>query len=405
MKILFIWNNIFVVPRDGSGARSHNQFLVDAFKKLGHEVFCLEPIGQNNHHAEALMKKQSLYRSIKKKIPGIVTEWLRDYYSIIHDAKFGRVIEEHIQQVQPDVIYERFTDYHTSGIRAAKKTNLPYLAEVHAPLDSKKNYQRLHFKRTNQRALEEVSENADGIIVVSSTMKTFLIHRGIPETKIRILPNAVDPELFARNGHRDSVRQRLGISDRTVIGFVGTMKLYHGLDLLPDVCEIVRKKIPNICFLLVGRFKTADQQYAYEDILIRRELKSNFILAGGLPVEEIPAHIEAMDICIMPDSNSFGSPIKLFEYGALAKPVVMPRYQPIEDVLVDGKNGLLFEPGSVADLADKILRLLQDEQLRSVIGENLYQDIVSKHTWTHNAAATVRYISELQADRFNLSVR
>ena len=87
----------------------------------------------------------------------------------------------------------------------------------------------------------------------------------------------------------------------------------------------------------------------------------------------------------MPDSNNYGSPMKLFEYGALGKPVVMPRYSPIEEVLEDGVNGLMFEPGSVVDMADKIVRLAKDPALRARLENRLKHDVLTNHTWTKNA--------------------
>lgn len=385
MKILFIWNNIFQTFDDGSGAKSHNNFLIDAFQKLGHQVRFLEPAGKDGIAEEHLAPKRSFYRSLKSKFPPIATEWLRDLYSIIHDLSFDNTITKYINDFKPDLIYERFTDYHASGILAANQKKLPYIVEIHAPLDSKKNYQQLNFQRYNRRALMKVASAARTIVVVSSFMKSYLKTMGVAEDKITVIPNAVDPDLFMTTGQRDKIRKKLGVSDRTVIGFVGTMKPYHGMNLLPEVCEIIRKKYSNICFLLVGRFKNQADQAQYMNHLSSRGLKDYFVFTGGLPVEQVPFYVEAMDICLMPDSNTFGSPIKLFEYGAMAKPVVMPRYQPIEDVLTDGVNSVLFEPGSVHSMADRIIHLIPNETLRNQIGRHLYHDVITRHTWQKNA--------------------
>lgn len=403
MKILFIWNNIFkAFDNQGSGAKSHNHFLIDAFQKLGHQVRFLAPAGNDGFAEQNLDTKRTFYRSLKTKLPLIVTDWLRDFYSIVHDVNFDKTIAAFIKEFQPDLIYERFTDYHSSGIVAAKKANLPYLVEIHAPLDSKQFYQRLNFADRNRRRLMKVASEANGIIVVSSFMKSYLKAMTITTDKITVIPNAVDPDLFSSQGQRDIIRKKLSVSDKVVIGFVGTMKPYHGLDLLPEVCEILKKNYSDFCFLLVGRFKDQADQVKYLNHLDSRGLKDYFIFTGGLPVGQVPPYVEAMDICLMPDSNNFGSPIKLFEYGAMAKPVVMPRYQPIQDVLTDGVNGLLFQPKSVTNIADRLLQLMNSETLRKQIGENLYHDVIANHTWQKNARIIIDMA--VQSNRLTVNV-
>lgn len=393
MRILFIWTNLFVVPGDGSGARSHNTFLKSAFEQLGYETFSLSPAGDGGVDARALQRKQSLYSLLKGSMPRLVTDWLRDLYSIWFDLAYDRVIEEAISRFRPDFIYERFTDYHSSGLRAALKANLPYLAEIHAPLDSKKFYQRINFRRYNKNVMMKVANQSHGVIVVSNTMKQYLVQRGIPGAKISIIHNAVDPAIFRPRGLAATVTKRLGLEHRRIIGFVGTMKPYHGLDLLPDVCDRLRSQFSDICFLMVGRFK-AEQAYAdYLRTLTQRGLTQYFTFVGGVPVEEVPPYIEAMDIGLMPDSNDFGSPIKLFEYGALARPVVMPDYAPIAEIVRNGQNGLLFTPRSAAAMAEKIAQLLIDPGLRQKIGQRLYQDVLAHHTWQHNASAIIQQAS------------
>lgn len=395
MRILFIWTNLFVVPDDGSGARSHNSFLTSAFDQLGHETLLLCPVGNGDAgQNQALKRKQSLYRQIRGRMPRVVTDWLRDLYSIWFDLTYDRVIAEAIARFRPDFIYERFTDYHSSGVRAARNSNLPYLIEIHAPLDSKKYYQRINFRHYNKNVLMKAVNYSQDVIVVSHRMKQFLIDRGVPATKISVLHNAVDPALFRPRGLGATVKKRLGIENRRIIGFVGTMKPYHGLDLLPDVCDRLRQQFPDICFLMVGRFKTQQQHDDYVRKLEGRGLTPYFIFTGGVPVDQVPPFIEAMDVCLMPDSNDFGSPIKLFEYGALAKPVVMPGYAPIAEIVYDGYNGLLFPPRSATAIAEKIAQLLNDPILGQKIGAALYQDVLLRHTWQHNAGAIIARASQ-----------
>ena len=94
----------------------------------------------------------------------------------------------------------------------------------------------------------------------------------------------------------------------------------------------------------------------------------------------------------MPDSNDYGSPVKLFEYMAMGKAVVAPSVGPIEDVIKDGENGILFKKSEVGELAKAIKLLVDDEILRSRVGEKARQSVCQNHTWTKNAEKILSYM-------------
>jgi glycosyltransferase involved in cell wall biosynthesis len=85
-------------------------------------------------------------------------------------------------------------------------------------------------------------------------------------------------------------------------------------------------------------------------------------------------------------SEFFGSPTKLFEYMAMSRAVIASRLGQVADVIIDGQNGMLVEPGDVDDLARAIKQLLDDEAMRARLGEAARQTVVERYTWKHNAA-------------------
>jgi len=327
----------------------------------------------------------------------MVTDWMRDFYCIIHDFRFETTIREAITIEKPSLIYERFTDFHRSGLRAAKKAKVPYVVEIHETAEARRYTQKLNFHHYNDYVLMKVATGADMVVVVSSMLRDYFTRKGVLGKKILVLPNAVDLELFRSTGQGHRIRRGLGISaEETVIGLVGGMHPYHGIDLLPDVCELIRNECPKVKLLIVGGFKRYKGGLsAFKSMLKERRIDNYFILTGGVPIEEVPGYIEAMDICLMPDSNAYGSPLKLFEYGALSKPCIMPRYRPVLDVLVDGQTGLIFQPKSIKDMADKITTLMHDEGLRESLGKNLYNLVSEKHTWHRNARTILGRVSSI----------
>jgi glycosyltransferase involved in cell wall biosynthesis len=91
-----------------------------------------------------------------------------------------------------------------------------------------------------------------------------------------------------------------------------------------------------------------------------------------------------MDICVLPDSNSFGSPIVLFEFMAGGKAVIAPDLSPIRDVVEDHVTGLIVQPGDPQSLQQALTRLLDDTFLRLRLGQQARQHVMAYHTWNAN---------------------
>lgn len=103
--------------------------------------------------------------------------------------------------------------------------------------------------------------------------------------------------------------------------------------------------------------------------------------------QELAKYILHFDIGVMPDSNDYGSPLKIFEYAAMRKPVVAPRLKPLEDVIEDGVNGVLFKAKDKKALANSVLKLLTDEKYAKRLAENAYEKVMKLYTWQNNAKA------------------
>jgi len=104
------------------------------------------------------------------------------------------------------------------------------------------------------KALEtHVLKSADAITTICEGLRLDIIKRGIPENKITVIPNAVDIEKFSFNAKADlNLRNELGLTDKIVLGFIGSFYAYEGIPLLMDALPDILKKVPNVRLLLVG---------------------------------------------------------------------------------------------------------------------------------------------------------
>lgn len=395
MKILHVFNNVFAVPDEGSGEKTHNYFMSQAFNKINCKMISFEPETYSKKSSDSIKTKRVFYRSLKKLMPKIITDWLRDLYCIVYDIKFDKKILDIINRESPDFIFERITSYHDSGLRAAKQAKIPFVIEIHEMHNALEYKDRMNFEWYRRYLWIKVARESDLVVVVSSMLKKYLIDEGVDGEKILVLPNAADLELFQERGKRLTVRNKLNINQEIVLGFVGCMHAYHGITLLPELCQTLLKMGLAFKIVLVGSFdRWPGGEQAYRDLLIKNNVENHIILVGGIAVTEVPEYIEAMDICLMPDSNEYGSPLKIFEYGAMAKPVVAPAYGPVKDVIDHAVNGLLFEPKSVSDMAQQIESLISDKKLGIRIGQALQKNVINNHTWEKNASSILERIEK-----------
>jgi len=204
--------------------------------------------------------------------------------------------------------------------------------------------------------------------------------------------NAIDPSSFdVALQAQASIRSKLGLTG-VVVGFVGTMNRWQGIPQFADVITGVLARCPDTRFLFVG---DGEFRRALEDRCRERGHSANVIFCGRQPHAEIPKFVAAMDIAVLLNSNSYGSPMKIFEYWGMAKAVVAPNVPPVLEILRDNDTGLLIEPGNAAQLADRIVDLVRDPELRDRLGAAGRAYVLEHHTWRNNAEQIIRAHAKL----------
>jgi len=183
-----------------------------------------------------------------------------------------------------------------------------------------------------------------------------------------------------------------------VVGYAGSFFPHHGLEVLAAAVKLVLEKNSGIHFLLLGdgRCYPLVKQFVEQE-----DLGGNVSLPGGVPLEQIPAHLAVCDICVAPyiqlagAPEFFGTPSKIFEYMAMQKGVIASDLKPIREVISDGESGLLVAPGNPAELAAAILRLAEDRKLRLRLGKQAREEVIKKYTWKAVEGDVIKAYEEL----------
>lgn len=376
------------------GYSTHQRETINALKDLGVSVFPVVMGGVEMSELQYVDGKainhKGLKHYIKKFIPRYVWVSIKDFFLIQHDKRAARLLNQAIIDKQADLVYERSEYLQDSSVKVIKSHGIKYFIEVNAPfveemiaMEGKSIWTTLaHFKEKNKY------KNADKIFVVSSALKEFLVNRyKINPTKIIVSPNRINPELFLKNEEDITPRNnRIDFKDSTVIGFVGSILPHHYVDVLIEAFNKVIKLDKKVSLLIIGEGSLLNQ---LKSMVNQYGLNDHVFFIGKVPHHQVHEYINQMDVCVMPGSNWYGSPIKIFEYAVLGKAIVAPNNSPLRDVMVNGEDGLLVETNADM-LAAAFMKLVDSPQIRQTLGQNFKNKVLSGYTWKSAAQLILR---------------
>jgi glycosyltransferase involved in cell wall biosynthesis len=391
----------------GTGAEGvHISQIVQELRRLGNEVNVISPAGrepsetagENPWVAHGGLKRR-LMTKLSRVSPQIVFEGMELGYNVAAYTKLRPLLTARQGTTnggsQVDLIYERQAFFLGAGAYLARATQTPYFVEVNE-LAGEKRVRGQVLVPLAKRIERYVFQRADQIIVVSDFLKDKIAESGVDERKIQVMPNGVDPEIFTPTVDGAGIRDKLGIEPSSiVIGFVGWLVPWHSLEMLIEVLSQLATKYP-VRLLLVGDGVLRDSLVS---LARERGVADRVILAGAVSYANVPRYVKAMDICVIPAANAYRSPIKLFEYMAMGKPVVAPDHQPIVRVMRSGESGITFRAGDSGDLRAALASLVENRERREELGSKARSHVLQNHLWRHNAQKVMSLYEEARGKR------
>ncbi|MDH5648406.1 MAG: glycosyltransferase family 4 protein [Gammaproteobacteria bacterium] len=352
----------------------HILSIINALKSRGHDVLLVGPTKKDMSKAGSA---SGLLSRIKKHSP----DWLFEFLQIVYNLVVYRRLRKAVKEYRPDFIYERYALYNFAGVLLSKLHGIPLILEVNTPYAyAWSRYYKIYLKKLAQRIEHWILKSAAHMITVTKAQKKFLVDTGQNPDKIVVCQNAIDPKEFNSGIAASSIVKKSPGS--LVVGFVGTMNRWQGIPTFKEVIPAVLKHHKQVIFLLIG---DGEFRKELEDSIRSAGLMDNVVFAGRRAHREVPSLVRLFDIAVLPDSNSYGSPMKIFEYMAVGAAVVAPRVGPVEEVLRDGETGLIVEPSHAAQMVDAITKLVEDRDLRERLSRKGREYVMSNHTWAKNA--------------------
>jgi len=284
------------------------------------------------------------------------------WYILFQLILFFKLTNVLIKNKSNTILYVKYSATMVSPVLVSKIFKIPLIIRASLLLE---NIQRK--KKPPRSILKMIAwsfkvclRSASKIIVVTQKTKNELLKRyNVNSTKISIIPNGVNTDLFVPKP-KDLVRKTVRFPKfKYLIGFVGTLEKEYDLECLIEASEIITKERGDIGFVIVGNGSEFNNLCK---LVMEKELLKYYLFAGEVSHEEVPNYINRCDLMVYTDTkymlNEYGSSaLKVFEYLSCGKPIIAPR---TSDMYFIEKNGLgkLYEQENLYDLARNINSIL-----------------------------------------------
>ena len=221
----------------------------------------------------------------------------------------------------------------------------------------------------------EVASEADHVFCITNALANEMERRGVDRNKISILPNGVNSTLFKPLDRDMELAKELGLMDKTVIGYVGSMVMYEGLELLVEAFSLMPQDIRDQSSLLfVGDGASMES--------VKRSCdkfglsKNEVIFTGRVPHDQVSSYYSIIDIAPIPRTSlpvtEMVSPMKPFEAMSMEKLVIVSNVDALDEIIFDDSIGRKFEKNNVLELAEVLSDSVRNPELRAKL-ENLLE--------------------------------
>jgi glycosyltransferase involved in cell wall biosynthesis len=407
MKILYLCSDSGIPVLGHKGGAVHVREMIGAFRRAGHHVMLAAQVLQKDPWQKpAELDARVLHVPISagaaasvaavrdfERTLGLEERLGPDVRRILYNRELVTELRRRLDAFRPDFIYERASLMGIAGVLLSRELGVPLILEVNAPVALEQGtYRSNGVQPLASQAERWLWSKAGAVLAVSAELKRHIVEAGVSARKVHVVPNGVNPFLFCSGARDRNVRRRLGLKEEPVIGFVGGLKDWHGVESLPELLEKLRRSHRSLQMLIVG---DGPMRPALEEQFRKRKLTRGVRFIGSVPHEQVPGILREIDIALAPypalDHFFYFSPLKLFEYMACGVAVVAANSGQISEIISDGQTGLLYKPGNIGALIKACDRLLKDAALRRRIGEAGCEMVHRRYTWDHNA----RRISDL----------
>ncbi|MFC1962419.1 glycosyltransferase family 4 protein [Chloroflexota bacterium] len=298
---------------------------------------------------------------------------------------------------QVDLVHAHFSTPpgELAGLWYAKRRRIPLILTYHgdAPEGYGKFMRRLSLSLYNKYVLDKLLSYARIIISPSEYYVNESRFLGKYQDKLVVIPNGVEAQDFEVPYSAKECREIVGLPpDRNIILFVGDLVPYKGPDVLLKAMPRVIKSVPKSELVFVGR---GELRKDLEDLSVRLGIENCVRFTGFIGGESKALYYKSADVFVLPSTMTKEvSPLVLLEAALSGLPLVVSDLQTFKSTVVDGFNGLVTKRGDESALANAILRLLENQDLRNRMSRNA-KEKAKDYSWDKIAEKTERVYEQV----------
>ncbi|PHZ83756.1 TIGR04063 family PEP-CTERM/XrtA system glycosyltransferase [Paremcibacter congregatus] len=363
MRILHVFDHSIPLH---SGYTFRSYQILREQRALGYEtrhvtsIKHLNPEGAEETVEDLHFFRTTRYNKIFAKLPVI------NQYEVVRSLK--KRLREILKNEKVDVIQAHSPMLNgMAAVAVGKEFNIPVLYEIRAFWEdaavSHGSCKEGDLRYRMTRDMEtKVAREADAVTVICNGLKQDLVSRGIPAEKITLIPNAVDIAKFSGSHEPDKeLRSRLGLDGAVVLGFIGSFYDYEGIEILLQALPRIRRNFPEVKILLVGGGPEEDN---LKQLVEAYNIEKHVMFTGRVPHDKVQDYYNQVDIFVYPRKKmrltDLVTPLKPLEAMAQHKLVAASDIGGHNELIEDGKTGVLFAPDSPKDLAQTIINTLEN---------------------------------------------
>ncbi|MPV37421.1 glycosyltransferase family 4 protein [Georgenia subflava] len=392
MRIAYVCADPGIPVFGTKGASVHVQEVLRVLLDAGHAVdlFCRRTGGDPWPDARAAVAAGRLRVHELERLGGPDLA-ARERALIVGDDAMHAAIVEAGGAAGFDAVYERYSLFSRAGTRYATAREIPAVLEVNAPLplEAARHRGLVHGEEA-AAVVRDASGGADVVVCVSEPVADWVrghLPEGAGRPRVVVEANGVDVD---RIRPADLPAGAPRASRPFTVGFVGTLKPWHGTATLLEAFALLRGQITDARLLLVGDGPEAEPLRRRATAL---GLGDAVTFTGAVSPVDVPGWLHRTDVACAPypagEGEGYFSPLKVYEYMAAGLPVVASAVGQLPAVVDHGRTGLLVPGSDPAALAVVLGVLAADPGMRERLGAAARAEMVAAHTWTHVVTRTL----------------
>jgi len=406
--IVYLRADIGAETLSAGGSVAHTLGVIKGLHNLGYSVVCASSA------MLGLLSSMHVAELVRLANPRCLSFMRWKLNCLLSNIFFTLQILSLFRRHDISLIYQRYTMLNCVGVILRKLKGIPLILEY----NSSEVWKEQHWSRKSWfslhwliGAVERLNlKHADCIVAVSQVLYDELIARGIPAAKILLNPNGVDAHELdpaVLEDERARLRAHLKCADDAfVFGFVGTFSPWHGIERMAQMVPVVLQRDARARFLFVGDGPL--KAWLQTTLMNASCDMTRVIFTGIIPQNEAKHYLAACDAFLLPSqpnadgSPFFGSPIKLFEYMSMAKPIIASDIEQVAQVLhpawsmqgpVDDAVGILVPPHDARGFVDATCAIMQSPAAeRAALGTNARVRVLERHTWDAHVRAIMQFV-------------